>query len=212
MVSYSKRAGRITVRLHKMFRHAGPQEARVLAGYISGRDKGSSSALDSFIALHAEEIRGREPEDGTPLDAVGKHHDLVASLERVSVRYFGAVEGMNEVAIGWGRARASRRRRNAKSRSRALATYSYGDRAIRVNPVLDSKRVPVYVLDWIVYHELLHHVLPVERGVHGKRRYHTKSFRGAGARLREVRGGQGVGDGEPGLVAEVSRERVLRGT
>jgi predicted metal-dependent hydrolase len=102
-------------------------------------------------------------------------HDLVPVLERVRQRYFG---GIGDVAICWGAARvsASRRRRRARTRSRALATYSFDDRTIRVSPVLDSARVPEFVLEWIVYHEMLHHVLPCENG-NGRRRLHTRRFR-----------------------------------
>jgi hypothetical protein len=42
--------------------------------------------------------------------------------------------------------------------------------------VLDSPRVPRFVLEWIVFHEILHHVLPVERAG-TRRRYHTEAFR-----------------------------------
>lgn len=61
--------------------------------------------------------------------------------------------------------------------SRALATYNYDDQAIRVSPVLDTKDVPDYVIDWIVYHEVLHHVLPVEESSGGRRLYHTRKFK-----------------------------------
>jgi predicted metal-dependent hydrolase len=60
--------------------------------------------------------------------------------------------------------------------SRALATYSYDDKTIRISPVLDAPDIPLYVIEWIVYHEMLHHVLPVERN-QGRRQYHTSRFK-----------------------------------
>lgn len=175
MISFRRRGGRLAVRLHRMFRHADEPVLDALARFIGNRDARSSEVLDAFIAEHQQEVRARPARQGA-LDrpAKGRHHDLRAALARVGATYFG---GSVDVGIGWGRApsrgRPSRRRR---SRSRALATYSYSERTIRVSPVLDSADVPEYVVDWIVYHEILHHVLPVEEA-DGKRRYHTERFR-----------------------------------
>ena len=60
--------------------------------------------------------------------------------------------------------------------SRALATYNYDNCTILVSPILDSRSVPGYVIEWIIYHELLHHVLPVEE-LKNRRIYHTRRFR-----------------------------------
>ena len=54
--------------------------------------------------------------------------------------------------------------------------YSFDDRVIRVSPVLDAREVPRFVVEWVVYHELLHHVLPVEQAG-GRSRYHTRRFK-----------------------------------
>ena len=96
-------------------------------------------------------------------------------LHRVTRTYFG---GTAEVSITWGRKPARRgvRRRRGGLRSRALATYSYDERLIRVSPILDSQKVPHYVMDWIIYHEMFHHVFPVDKAG-SRNRYHTQSFR-----------------------------------
>ena len=73
-------------------------------------------------------------------------------------------------------AAANAKTRLRRSVSRALATYNYDTRTIRVSPVLDAPFVPAYVLQWVVYHELLHHLLPVTRSG-GRFRYHTHQFR-----------------------------------
>jgi hypothetical protein len=175
MISFKRVQGRIVVRLHRMFRHAGTSELAALALFLKSRDRGASSALDGFIASHRGEI-DQKPRRRAPRGAsAGAVHDLAPILERVRQRYFG---GFGEVAICWSRERAPspRRRGRSRSRSRALATYSFEDKAIRVSKVLDSPRVPEFVLEWIVYHEMLHHVLPAETSS-GRRRFHTRRFR-----------------------------------
>jgi predicted metal-dependent hydrolase len=175
MISFKHFQGRLVVRLHRMFRHAGTRELAALTLFVKGRDPGASRELDRFIEIHRDEIDARPRRRSARRIAEGSAHDLGPVLERVRRHYF---DGLGEVAICWsaGRDRSSRRRKRSRSRSRALATYSYEDRTIRVNPVLDSARVPEFVLEWIVYHEMLHHVLPLE-SADGRRRFHTRRFR-----------------------------------
>ena len=173
MVSFKRLNGRIVVRLHSLFHHANEKILDLLALYIGNRDNHASEEIDAFIAAHKKEIRLSDLSKSKPLTSAGKYHGLKTVLERVNKAYFG---GRAEVQIGWARSPARTGKKNKKTVSRALATYNYSDHVIRVSPVLDAVDIPEYVLDWIVYHELLHHVLPIEES-HGKHRYHTKRFK-----------------------------------
>ena len=173
MISFSHRQGRYQVRLHRLFRHADEQVLKVLARFILGRRTKDSKLLDQFIADHQDEIQASRRDRPRRLKEKGQHHDLKAHLTNVATTYFG---GVTDVRIGWTRIRRQKSRRRRRTVSRALATYSYEDQTIRVSPVLDAANVPDYVVDWIIYHELLHHVLPVRR-VGGKNQYHTAQFR-----------------------------------
>jgi len=173
MVSFKRLNGRIVVRLHHLFRHANEDTLDFLALYLGKHDKKASAKIDAFISTYKSEIRHSALSNPKPMKSDGQYHDLKVVLERVSKAYF---DGKVDVQIGWARRPARKGRKNAKTVSRALATYNYSDRTIRVSPILDAIDVPEYVIDWIVYHELLHHVLPVEES-HGKHRYHTRRFR-----------------------------------
>lgn len=52
---------------------------------------------------------------------------------------------------------------------------------IRIHPVLDDARVPRWFVGFVVFHELLHAVLP-PRVENGRRKIHTPEFRRAEAR------------------------------
>jgi predicted SprT family Zn-dependent metalloprotease len=173
MVSFKRLNGRIVVRLHRLFRHANEETLDFLALYIGKRDKKASAKIDAFITAYNNEIRRSALSNPAPMKSAGQHHDLKVVLDRVSKTYF---DGKVDVQIGWARRPARTGRKNTKTVSRALATYSYSDRTIRVSPILDAIDVPEYVIDWIVYHELLHHVLPVEKS-NGRHRYHTRRFK-----------------------------------
>ena len=57
-----------------------------------------------------------------------------------------------------------------------LGSYSAVERLIRVHPVLDRPWVPRYFVSYILYHEMLHHVMPATR-VGGRRMLHPPEFR-----------------------------------
>ena len=133
-----------------------------------------SKVLDHFIASHRGEIEERRSASTEPLSTKGRFHDLQKILDGVNSKYF---KGSVTVLIGWGnRPRRRARKRARRSYSRALATYYYNSHTIKVSPVLDAENVPRYVVEWIVYHELLHHVLPIKK-IAGKHVYHTRQFR-----------------------------------
>ncbi|MCU0664909.1 MAG: hypothetical protein MUC50_21615 [Myxococcota bacterium] len=173
MISYRRRGGRLHLRLHRMFQHADHQVLDALATYVSRRSSRSSRVLDTFIAEHRDELDRSAKRKSPRLLAQGRWFDLSKVLHRVGSTYFG---GPIDVGIGWGQVRKSTRRRRRGVRSRALATYSFFDKCIRVSPVLDAQFVPEFVMDWIVYHEILHHVLPVE-GDASRKVYHSARFR-----------------------------------
>ncbi len=175
MISFRRRRGRYALRLHRLFRHADERLLDHLSRYLTSPKKSDSVELDRFIAAHQEEIDRKRPPLRKTLSTEGETHDLQAILQSVCKTYFN---GNVEVRIGWGR--RPRRSRTARKRkriiSRALATYNFETRTILVCPVLDAPNVPRYVLEWIVYHEVLHHVLPIQESG-GRRRYHTRQFR-----------------------------------
>jgi predicted metal-dependent hydrolase len=174
MVSFRKHQGCLHVRLHQMFRHADTKLLNHLVGFLGSKRAADSNAIDEFIASHRDEIAAVRKRRVVSLTAEGRCIDLKEVLKRVASKYFG---GHVDVHIGWGRAPKRKiRRRRTRTFSRALATYSFDDKTIRVSPVLDAENVPEYVIDWIVYHEVLHHVLPVKKA--GDRNlYHSQQFR-----------------------------------
>jgi len=173
MMSFKLRLGRLQVRLHRMFRHADDRVLADVARFLAARGRSSSRALDRFIDGHRDEIRPRDRMAARSTRTVGRHKDLQRVLDAVTGEYFG---GDVDVRICWGRASKRGTRRRGRTRSRALATYAFDSRTIRVSPVLDSPDVPDFVLEWIIYHELLHHVLPIERDG-GRSRFHTSRFK-----------------------------------
>jgi hypothetical protein len=98
----------------------------------------------------------------------GHYHDLEAIKQQLCAQYFPACR---EVAIRWGRWSG-----RARPRSIRLGVYLPKARLIRIHPALDQAFVPRFFVEFIVYHEILHHVIPPIR-VNGRYQIHTPAFR-----------------------------------
>jgi hypothetical protein len=99
----------------------------------------------------------------------GKHFDLQQIFDRLNERHFrGRLRGYE---VKWGR----RRKHRAKEYF-IFGTIQEEDRVIRINPLLDQPFVPLWFLRYILYHEMLHSVVPDEATSGGRRRVHTAEF------------------------------------
>ena len=98
----------------------------------------------------------------------GRHFDLRAIFDRLNARYFrGRLRGYKVV---WGR-----RRKHRPKEYFIFGTIQEEDRVIRINPWLDQAWVPLWFLQYVLYHEMLHSVVPDETR-RGRRRIHTEEF------------------------------------
>ena len=99
----------------------------------------------------------------------GTHFDLRPIFDDLNERYFrGRLRGYK---ITWGRRRKHRPREYF-----IFGTIQEEDRVIRINPWLDQKFVPLWFLEYILYHEMLHAVVPDKPQGNGRRCVHTDEF------------------------------------
>src|SRR3954452_14270127 len=99
----------------------------------------------------------------------GRYFDLRANFERLNDRYFGGK--LRNYKVVWGR----KRKRRPKEYF-IFGTIQEEDRVIRINPALDQTFVPLWFLQYVLYHEMLHSVVPDEPLPGGRRRVHTDEF------------------------------------
>ena len=57
-----------------------------------------------------------------------------------------------------------------------FGTIQEEDRVIRINPALDQPFVPLWFLRYVLYHEMLHSVVPDQKLSANRRRVHTDEF------------------------------------
>ncbi len=158
------------VRLHHMFAGAPVEVLDAVAGYLAHGDRRAGAAIDAYVRANGHRIRHVSP-PVTEVRVEGAHHDLGEILGELIARY---CPDTAPVTITWGRQAASARR--ARLRTIRMGAYLYEQRVIRIHPALDQPWVPRFFVAWVVFHELLHHVIPA-LDVGGRRVHHTADFR-----------------------------------
>jgi len=166
----------LVLRIHHSFTQAPEEVLQAVATFVESK-RGSDRAREALgvirehFSAHRTTARSRRlvlrPE-GTVLDL----REVFADLNQ---RYFA---GRLAVDISWGKdiAGIAHRCRRSGTSVLQLGSYSYEDFLIRIHRLLDDPNVPRYVVEAVVYHEMLHADMPPEvRG--GRRLFHTPEFR-----------------------------------
>lgn len=122
------------------------------------------------LYLARQDVRGRlntvRQERGRKMlaAAAGDAFDLDRMFERLNAKYFES--GIAKPKLGW----------SLQASRTILGHYDASHHAIAISKILDRMEVPEYVVEYVLYHEMLHIKHPVEhRGT--ARKIHTKEFK-----------------------------------
>ena len=108
------------------------------------------------------QIRGRKFVSGPQ----GEHQNLDLLFDELNVRYFDGL--MAKPLLGWSR-RLSRT---------LLGHFDPSHNAIILSRLLDSARIPRLVIEYVLFHEMLHLRFPIQ-AQGARRKVHTREFREA---------------------------------
>jgi hypothetical protein len=86
-----------------------------------------------------------------PTLAQGQHHDLANLFEQLNQQYFGG--NLERPHIAW----------SARSWRRQFGCYDPGPNQIILNRRMDRPGVPQFVVEYVLYHEMLHVKHPMRR-------------------------------------------------
>jgi hypothetical protein len=156
----------MAVRLHWIFLSADSDVLDEIAGFAGGV-KRRTPKIRRFIDQNTHCVKERPPRT-VRIRSRGKYHDLAEMFNSVNSEYF---DGRVSASITWS---VKGRRRSAMERT--LGSFSQHNNLIRINPILDSRRVPRYFLEFIIYHEMLHAEMGIEDYA-GRRSLHSREFK-----------------------------------
>jgi predicted metal-dependent hydrolase len=161
---------RVRIRAHRFFTEAPPEVWEDVASWIRAgkRARRACERLDAWIDARLAELPRKERRKAK-LQPKGAVHDLDLLATGLFAREFQLdfEGGRVRPDITWGR----RGRRKAR-RSLLLGSYQPATNIVRVHPVLDQTFVPDWFVRFVLFHEILHAVIPSDCG-----RHHGPQFR-----------------------------------
>jgi len=156
------------VRAHRMFLKAGSDVQQNIANWIAGRGL-DHDALNRFISENEPAYDQRKsPRSTRVVHTDSDIHDLVKIRDSLNNSYF---ENRSTAAITWGR------KPNKSTRSVRLGCYDPVDNRITISRRLDRRDIPHYMVEYVVFHEMLHEIIGIGKRADGKRDIHGKTFR-----------------------------------
>jgi hypothetical protein len=170
LLSFRRHHGTVLLRLHRMFLHAPLVVVRAVARSLRRTNRSADGDVRRFMNDNLHRVR-KVPRALPPLLTAGRAYDLKKVFDALNARFFA---GRLRVPLTWGRG-------SGRARRGGLTFGSYDPvlALIRIHPVLDRRDVPIYFLESVVYHEMLHHHLGGIPDRAGRTVYHSRAFREA---------------------------------
>lgn len=164
-----KTDGGARIRLHEAYLKAPREVLDALRRYLDAQ----CPEAWKVVTRYAQSIGPppARPARRTVAQTAGRVYDLAAIRDAVSREFF---RNKLRCRIEWGR--SGFRRPGRRCRSIRYGSWDPELRVVRINPVLDDARVPETFVRYIVFHEMLHILVPPET-VRGRRSIHPPAFK-----------------------------------
>ena len=168
------RGGRVYARVSDVLAESPPEVLHALASILIGklyRIKPSKEHERTYrqhaslpLVLTASEAARRRRGYKVMTSPQGEVYDLEEIFAELNARYFDS--GLKRPQLSWSRARTRR----------VLGHHDHVHGAIIISRTLDSPRIPRFVIEYVLYHEMLHVAHPA-KVVSGRTIYHGPQFR-----------------------------------
>lgn len=172
LYSYKLEGGKPFIQLHEALDYMSENDCRRFANFVKRqrwsdlrqlvREYQEAAPQAKEISRLFQETKSNPAHEN---QTRGHYYDLEAVFQTCNQRYFGGRMTRPKI-IHW----------SAKINHSTMGSYNINEDILMINRGLDRKDVPAYVLDFVMYHELLHKALGVKTS--GTRRMaHTGEFR-----------------------------------
>jgi hypothetical protein len=161
-----------------MFLQAPEGVWHALIAYLRNTDAVASRTIRAYIRQQQPVLvspRSSLPQRASLLQPQGRYFDLAAIYAELNQHYF--IDRV-QAHITWSR-RPPRRKRS----SIRFGSYQERERLIRIHCLLDQSFVPHYVVENVVFHEMLHQLIP-RQYINGRWSIHPPEFRRQERRFR----------------------------
>lgn len=157
------------VSLHRIFLKAPQNVMDALACYLKRKDATIAPTVKAFIEDKLKTLDYTQHVDINKLYTQGNIYNLKQIYHDLNQEYFDNQLNLHITWFG---------KPNRRCRSRVtFGLYHDMLKLIKVNRLLDSPSFPYYLVAYVVYHEMVHHVCPPYFDTKGQHHIHTKEFK-----------------------------------
>jgi len=167
MISLQEKRGKPTLRLHQSFISAQDEVKNDLVKYLTKPKAKVSKPLRTFI--NGISAKKRQAGESVKVTAKGKNYNLKKIWNKLNKEYF---DNRLKGKIGWGRKVFSKRKTSI-----TFGSYHPAETLIRIHPILDTELVPLFYLESIVHHEMVHQYLHLVEEESKKGVMHSPHFK-----------------------------------
>lgn len=157
------------VSLHRIFLEAPQNVMDALACYLKREDKSIAPSVKAFIEDKLKRLDYSHEIDRSKLYVQGSVYNLKHIYDDLNEEYFDDRLNLNITWFG-----------KSVQRYRSRITFGlYYDplRLIKINRLLDNPNFPDYIVSYVVYHEMVHHICPAYFDSNGQHHIHSKEFK-----------------------------------
>ena len=170
ILSRKRRFARLSV--HRMFLEAPEDVISAIAHYVRGTKRDvnfHNRLLRAYIQDNLKRFNYADTLSQEDLITQGRYYDLKEIYDQINNEYF---DNTIHVKIGWF-AQWGRKKRTKVTYGQYLDHL----KVVKIHRLLDDPFFPHYFISFIVYHEMLHHIVPGKTDARGCFRTHGAEFK-----------------------------------
>lgn len=153
--------------VHEAFLDAPEDVIKALAHYVMGKkNKMSKRLIRTYMQKKQSDLDYTDRVGD--LKTKGSVYDLQKIYDELNLNYF---EGQLNLKIGWFGIEKKKRKHMT------FGLYNDAMKLIRIHKMMDSLTYPLYFVAFVVYHEMLHSVIPGYHDERGHFRIHGPEFK-----------------------------------
>jgi len=167
------------VSLHRMFLNAPKNVMQSLACYVDENQKLMAPPVKAFISEKRKFLDYSHSIPYSSLHHQGEVYNLREIYDALNREYFN--DSLN-LKITWFGARKSRNKNRI-----TFGLYCDTMKLIKVSRLMDTRTFPDYVVSFVIYHEMLHHICPPYINEKGFQSVHNPEFKNREAQFKQFR-------------------------
>ena len=156
--------------IHRIFLKSPRHIEEAIVQFINGpRTRNMRKILRQFIVERLNNSDNAQKVN-KKLYHKGIVYDLIKIFDNLNVEYF---DQKLDLSITW----FGRSQHKPMLAGKTLGQYDKSLKLIKINKILDHTFIPLYFISFVIFHEMLHHVIPAYTSKNGYCRYHHKVFK-----------------------------------